>query len=262
MGMELAGTVESVGKTVTRFRAGDQVFGGTGFKFGTHAECACALEGRLETKPANMTLEESAAVTFGGLTALSFLKQAKIQAGQNVLVYGASGSVGVFALQLAKHFGARVTGVCSTANLHLVKSLGADAVVDYTREDFSSAGRVYDVVVDTVGKSGFSRSLKSMKRGGRYVQIASSGGIKWSHLLLSMLGDTLREMWISLTGAAKIIGGLPPIAPGDLSLLKGLIEAGELRTVIDRCYSLDQIAEAYRYAEAGHKKGHVVIVIE
>jgi len=262
MGMELAGTVESVGKTVTRFRAGDQVFGGTGVKFGAHAEYACASQGKLETKPVNMTLEESAAVTFGGLTALSFLKQAKIQAGQNVLVYGASGSVGVFALQLAKHFGARVTGVCSTANLHLVKSLGADAVVDYTREDFSSAGRVYDVVVDTVGKSGFSRSLKSLKRGGPYVRIASSGGIKWSHLLLSMLGDTLREMWISLTGAAKIIGGLPPIAPGDLSLLKGLIEAGELRTVIDRCYSLDQIAEAYRYAEAGHKKGHVVIVIE
>ena|ERR1035438_1785611 len=260
MGMELAGTVESVGKTVTRFRAGDQVFGGTGFKFGTHAEYACASESRLAMKPVNMTLQESAAVMFGGLTALSFVRQANIRAGQNVLVYGASGSVGVFAVQLAKHFGARVTGVCSTANLDLVKSLGADAVVDYTREDFSIAGRVYDVVVDTVGQAGFSRTVKSLKRGGPYVRIAPSGGIKWSRLLLSMLGDTVREMWISMTGAAKIIGGLPRTAPGDLSFLKGLIEAGEVRTVIDRCYSLDQAAEAYRYAEAGHKKGHVLIV--
>jgi NADPH:quinone reductase-like Zn-dependent oxidoreductase len=166
MGMELAGIVESVGKAATRFRVGDQVFGGTGFSFGTHAEYACASESRLEMKPANMTLRESAAVMFGGLTALGFLRKANIQAGQNVLVYGASGSVGVFAVQLAKHFGARVTGVCSTANLDLVKSLGADAVVDYTREDFSSAGRVYDLVVDTVGKAGFSRTLKSLKRGG------------------------------------------------------------------------------------------------
>jgi NADPH:quinone reductase-like Zn-dependent oxidoreductase len=262
MGMELAGTVESVGKTVTRFRVGDQVFGGTAFKFGTHAEYACALESKLELKPSNMTLEESAAVMFGGLTALSFLKQAKVQAGQNVLVYGASGSVGVFAVQLAKHFGARVTGVCSTANLDLVKSLGADAVVDYTREDFSSGGRVYDVVVDTVGKAGFSRTLKSLKRGGPYVRVAPSGGIKWSRLVLSMFGDTVREMWISRTGAAKIIGGLPRIAPGDLSFLRGLIEADELRTVIDRCYPLDQVAGAFRYAEAGHKKGHVVILLQ
>jgi len=172
----------------------------------------------------------------------------------------ASGSVGVFAVQLAKHFGARVTGVCSTANLDLVKSLGADAVVDYTREDFSSAGRVYDAVLDTVGQAGFSRTLKSLKRGGPYVRIAPSGGIKWTRVLMSILGDTLREMWISMTGAAKIIGGLPRIAPGDLSFLKGLIEAGEVRTVIDRCFSFDQAAEAYRYAEAGHKKGHVLLL--
>jgi NADPH:quinone reductase-like Zn-dependent oxidoreductase len=260
MGMELAGTVESVGKNVIRFRAGDQVFGGTGFKFGTHAEYACAVESRLAMKAVNMTLQESAAVMFGGLTALSFVRQANIRAGQNVLVYGASGSVGVFAVQLAKRCGARVTGVCSTANLDLVKSLGADAVVDYTREDFSSAGRVYDVVVDTVGHAGFSRSLKSLKRGGPFVRIAPSGGIKWSRLLLSMLGDTAQEIWISMTGAAKVIGGLPRIAPGDLSFLKGLIEAGEVRTVIDRCYSLDQAAEAFRYAEAGHKKGNVLMI--
>jgi NADPH:quinone reductase-like Zn-dependent oxidoreductase len=261
MGMELAGTVESVGKAVTRFRAGDQVFGGTGFKFGTQAEYACVLESGLAMKPDNMTLQESAAVMFGGLTALLFMRQANIRTGQNVLVYGASGSLGVFAIQLAKHFGARVTGVCSTSNLDLVKSLGADAVVDYTREDFSSGGQIYDVVIDTVGKAGFSRTLKSLKRGGPYVRIAPSGGIKWSRLLLSMAGDTVREKWISMTGAAKIIGGIPRIGPDDLSFLKGLIEAGEVRTVIDRCYSLDQAAEAYRYAEAGHKKGHVLIVL-
>jgi len=180
---------------------------------------------------------------------------AKIQAGQNVLVYGASGSVGVFAVQLAKHFGARVTGVCSTANLDMVRSLGADAVIDYTKEDFSKSGRVYDMVFDTVGKAGFSRSLKSLKRGGAFVEIAMSGG------LLSIPGDIVRQMWISITGAAKVVGGVTRPAPGDLSFLKSLIEAGELRTVIDRRYSLPEIAEAFRYAEAGHKKGHVVINI-
>ena len=255
LGMELAGTVESVGQAVTRFRPGDQVFGGTGFRFGTHAEYVCVLESRLEMKPVNMTLEEAAAVIFGGFTALCFLRMAKIQAGQNVLVYGASGSVGVFAVQLAKHFGARVTGVCSTANLDMVKSLGADEVIDYTKEDFSKAGRVYDMVVDTVGKAGYPRSLKSLKRGGPLVLIALSGGL-WS-----IPGDIVRQQWISLRGAAKIVGGVTRPAPGDLAFLKGLIEAGKLRTVIDRRYSLEEIAEAFRYAEAGHKKGHVVVRI-
>jgi len=256
LGMELAGKVESVGKAVTRFREGDQVFGATGFKFGAHAEYACLpQDGLLEIKPANMTFEEAAAVPFGAVTALHFLRKAKIQAGQKVLVYGASGSVGVFAVQLAKHFGAHVTGVCSTANLDLVKSLGADEVIDYTREDFSTAGPVYDIVFDTVGKSGFARSLKSLKRGGFYVVIAPSGG------LASVVGDILRGIWVSMTGAAKVIGGMARAAPGDLAFLKGLIESGKLRTVIDRRYSLDEIAEAHRHAEAGHKKGHVVILL-
>ena len=149
-----------------------------------------------------------------------------------------------------------VTGVCSTANLDLVKSLGADDVVDYTKEDFSRAGRVYDMIFDTVGKAGFSRSLKSLKRGAPFVRIAPSGGLS------SIPGDILREMWISITGAAKVVGGLPRPAPGDHSFLKGLIEAGALRTVIDRRYSLQEIAEAFRYAEAGHKKGHVIILLE
>ena len=256
LGMELAGKVESVGKAVTRFREGDQVFGATGFKFGAHAEYACLpQDGLLEIKPANMTFEEAAAVPFGAVTALHFLRKAKIQAGQKVLVYGASGSVGVFAVQLAKHFGAHVTGVCSTANLDLVKSLGADEVIDYTREDFSTAGPVYDIVFDTVGKSGFARSLKSLKRGGFYVVIAPSGG------LVSVVGDILQGIWVSMTGAAKVIGGMARAAPGDLAFLKGLIESGKLRTVIDRRYSLDEIAEAHRHAEAGHKKGHVVILL-
>ncbi|MBZ5617277.1 MAG: NAD(P)-dependent alcohol dehydrogenase [Acidobacteriia bacterium] len=257
LGMEFAGTVESVGKAVTRFAAGDQVFGSTGFKFGTHAEYVCVPEdGALAIKPVNMTHEEAAAVLFGGVSALHFLREAKIQAGQKVLIYGASGSVGIFAVQLARHFGAQVTGVCSTANLDLVKSLGADEVVDYTREDFSRAGRVYDMVFDTVGKSGFSRSLKSLKRGGLYVRVGGSGR------LTSILGGMLRGMWVSMTGAAKVISGVARGAAGDQSFLKGLIEAGKLRTVIDRRYSLDEIAEAHRHAEAGHKKGHVVIVLE
>ncbi len=257
LGMEFSGTVESVGKSVTRFRVGDEVFGSTGFKFGAHAEYVCVPEdGLLAMKPVNMTLEEAAAVLFGGISALHFLKQAKIQPRHKVLIYGASGSVGVFAVQLAKHFGAHVTGVSSTANLELVKSLGADEVVDYTREDFSKAGRVYDVVCDTVGKSGFSRTLRSLKRGGFYLRVGASGG------LLSILGAMLRGMWISVTGAAKVIGGVARASADDLAFLKRLIEAGELRTVIDRRYSLGEIAEAHRYAEAGHKKGHVVVLLE
>ena len=257
LGMEFAGTVESVGKAVTRFGEGDQVFGSGGFTFGAHAEHTCLLEhGVLAIKPGNMSLEESAAVLFGGVSALYFMRKAKIQAGQKVLIYGASGSVGVFAVQLAKHFGAHVTGVCSTANLDLVKSLGADEVVDYTREDFSRGGRVYDIVFDTVGKSGFSRTLTALKRGGFYVRVGGSGGV------LSLLGDMLRGMWISMTGAAKVITGVARGAAEAQSVLKELIEAGKLRTVIDRRYSLDQIADAHRYAEAGHKKGHVVILVE
>ncbi len=257
LGIEFAGKIESVGKAVTRFGEGDQVFGSTGFKFGAHAEYVCLPEdATLAIKPVNMTFEEAAAVLFGGVSALYFLRKAKIQAGQKVLIYGASGSVGIFAVQLAKHFGAHVTGVCSTANLDMVKSLGADEVVDYTREDFSRAGRVYDIVFDTVGKSGFSRSLKSLKRGGFYVQVGGSGRLS------SILGGIIRGMWASITGAAKVIGGVASGAGGAQSFLKGLIEAGKLRTVIDRRYPLDEIAEAHRYVEAGHKKGNVVIVLE
>jgi len=251
LGAEFAGTIESVGRNVTRFRAGDDVFGSPGFKFGAHAEYICVPEHAVVKKPVTQTHEEAAAVLFGGISALHFLRRAKVQTEHKVLIYGASGSVGVFAVQLAKHFGAHVTGVCSTANLEMVKSLGADHVVDYTREDFSRAGRIYDVVVDTVGKSGFARSMKALKRGGSYVLVA---GPIWA--------ATVGTMWASITGSAKITSGVAKVAHGDLSFLAGLLENGKLRTVIDRRYRLEQIADAHRYAEAGHKKGHVVIVID
>jgi len=257
LGMEFSGTVESVGRAVTRFREGDEVFGSSGFKFGTHAEYISLPEDALlALKPVNMSFEEAAAVLFGGVSALHFLRKTHIQAGQHVLIYGASGSVGVFAVQLAKHFGAHVTGVCSTGNLDLVKSLGADAVVDYTKEDFSRVGRVYDIVFDTVGKSGFSRSLQSLKPGGFYVRVGGSGRLS------SILWGIIQEKWASGMGAAKVIGGTGRGTGADLSFLKELIEGGKLRTVIDRRYSLTEIAEAHKYVEAGHKKGHVVILLE
>lgn len=251
LGMEFAGKVESVGRSVTRFRAGDEVFGGTGFKFGAYAEYLCVREeGSVAVKPDNITLEESAAIWFGGISALSFLRKGNIQPGQKVLVYGASGCVGTYAVQLAKHFGAQVTGVCSTANLELVKSLGADEVVDYTCEDFSKAGKVYDVVLDTVGKSGFSRSMKALKRGGFYLQVIGP-----------LVSSQLRGMWAGITGAAKVMGGMAKSAPGDLAYLSGLIASGKLRVVVDRRYPLEQIAEAHRYAQAGHKKGNLLIIV-
>jgi len=259
-GMELAGTVESVGKAVTRFAAGDEVFGGTLFKLGTHAEYVCVPETLLAMKPVNLPLEEAAAVFFGGMTVLGFLANAKIQPGDRVLVYGASGSVGVFAVQVAKHFGAHVTAVCSTANLDLVKSLGADEVVDYTKKDFSEAGRVYDMIFDTVGKSGYWRSLRSLKRGGYYILVAGLG-LEW--FLISVLGSVLGGMWASVTGAAKVVGTPKHGETTErLLFLKELFETGKLKTVIERRYSLNEIADAHRHAEAGHKKGHVLIVVE
>ncbi|MGJ5816264.1 NAD(P)-dependent alcohol dehydrogenase [Paludibaculum fermentans] len=257
LGMEFSGTVAAIGRAVTLFAPGDKVFGGTGFQFGAHAEYVCLPEGgTLAAKPENITMEEAAGVLFGGFSALHFLRKGNIQAGQNVLIYGASGSVGTFAVQLAVHFGARVTGVCSSANMELVRSLGAAHVLDYTREDFSSAGPVYDMVFDAVGYSGFERSLRALKRGGYYVRVGGSGK------LLAMLRGAFQSMWTSITGAAKVVGGVAAGSREDQLFLKGLIESGKLRTVIDRCYPLAEIAEAHRYVEAGHKKGQVIILIE
>jgi 2-desacetyl-2-hydroxyethyl bacteriochlorophyllide A dehydrogenase len=248
-GDELAGEIEAVGEDVTLFREGDQVFGITWeFGFGgTNAEYKCLpQDGMVATKPANMTYEEAAAVPFGGLTALHFLGKADIQSGQRVLIVGASGSVGTYAVQLAKYFGAEVTGVCSTRNVELVKSLGADEVVDYTKEDFTQSGQTYDVIFDAVIKTSFSRCESSLKQKGVYLTV------DW---------PLLQALWTSVIGSKRIVFGIASKKTEDLIFLKELIEAGKVKAVIDRRYPLEEIVEAHRYVEQGHKKGNLVITV-
>jgi len=244
-GNELAGEVESIGMDVKRFKKGDQVYGiiwKTSFG-GANAEYICLPEKNVAIKPVNMTYEEAAAVPIGGLTALVLLRKAKIQSGQKVLIYGASGSVGTFAVQLAKYFGAEVTGVCSTANIELVESLGADKVIDYTQEDFTKNGQACDIIFDAVRKTSYSRCKNSLKKQGVYVTV------DW---------PLLTALWTSIASSRKVVFGIASRIE-DLDLLRDLIEAGKLRTIIDRSYPLEQIAEAHRYVEKGHKKGNVVI---
>jgi NADPH:quinone reductase-like Zn-dependent oxidoreductase len=228
LGFELAGVVEEVGKDVKSFKKGDSVFACCGFKFGAYAEYKCLPENDLIVlKPSNMTFEQAAAVPIGGLTALRFLRQGGVKAGQSLLIYGASGSVGTFSIQIGKYLGAEVTAVCSTANVDLVKSLGADKVVDYTREDFTKLRTRFDVIFDAVGKTSRSACKNLLKPGGKYISVSN----------------------------------LPKKNPNDLLFLKELIESGKLKSVIDRKYTLEQIREAHVYVEKFHKKGNVVINI-
>lgn len=250
LGMELAGEVESVGKDVKLFKKGDQVFAACLVGFGSYAEYKCLPEdGPVTLKPSNITYEEAAAIPIGARTALHFLGKANIQSGQKVLVYGASGSVGTYAVQIAKYLGANVTGVCSTTNIELVKSLGADRVVDYTTEDFSSIGETYDVIFEAVDKSSFSACMKSLKKDGTYINITVP--LPSAHML-----------WTKLTTGKKIIlSQNSPETPEALNFLKDLVEAGKLKVVIDRYYAFKEIVEAHSYVEKGHKKGNVVITV-
>ena len=252
LGCELAGEIESVGKDVSRFQVGDPVFVSTTFGPGTYAEFVClAEESAIAIKPDNLSYEEAAAIPFGGLTALTFLRdKAKIQSGQKVLVYGASGSVGVYAVQLASYFGAEVTGVCSTTNLELVKSLGAVKVIDYTKEDFTTKGESYDLIFDAVSKASVSKCKGALSPKGIYIGTFPS------------LTIVLQMVWTSMVGTKKVIFSVNEEKAEDLVFLKELIEAGHIKPVIDKKYPLAQTAEAHRYVDQGHKKGNVVITLE
>ncbi|GIH93941.1 NAD(P)-dependent alcohol dehydrogenase [Planobispora siamensis] len=250
LGTELAGEVEKVGAGVTRFRPGDEVFGFTGFRLGANAEYVCLPQrASLAPKPVNASFEEAAAAVDGASTALYFLRKAGARGGRRILVYGASGSIGTYAVQLAKHFGAHVTAVCGPRNTALVTELGADEVIDYTKEDYSRSGAVYDIVFDTLGKTSFSRARAVLTPAGRYV--ATTG-----------LHNTFLSLGMSLSRGRRVVTGMSVEKNEALIFVKELVETGRLRIVIDRRYPFEQLAEAHRYVETGHKSGNVVITVD
>jgi len=254
LGQELAGEIEAIGKEVTQFKPGDPVIAATSLSLGAYAEYKCMPEepgmmgGTLALKPANLTYAEAAAIPVGGLEALHFIRKGNIQSGETVLINGAGGSIGTMAVQLAKLRGARVTAVDSTAKLDMLGALGAEHVIDYTREDFTRSGQAYDVIMDVVGKSSFSRSLRALKPNGRYLLVNPG------------LAHRVQARWIQTSDKQVIIGAGRQTAK-DLAFLKDLIEAGQLKPVIDREYPLDQMAAAHRYVDQGHKKGNVAVTV-
>jgi NADPH:quinone reductase-like Zn-dependent oxidoreductase len=250
LGTELAGQVEAVGAAVTEFTVGYHVFGSSGFRFGTHAEFTCLQESALiAPMPAGLSFAEAATICDGGLNALWCLRLADLRAGQRILIYGASGAIGTAGVQLAKYFGADVTGVCSTKNLELVKALGADRVVDYTREDFTQNGETYDVIFDAVGKHSFRRCKGSLKRGGSY--LATDG-----------LENLLMAQWTSRIGDKRVRFSIPPrYTKQDVLLLKEIIESGKYQAVIDRSYPLEEVVDAARYVQTERKTGNVVLTV-
>jgi NADPH:quinone reductase-like Zn-dependent oxidoreductase len=250
LGQELSGDIESVGKDVRRFREGDAVFAATGFRLGAYAEYACLPgKGAIALKPSNMSYQEAAAVPVGGLTALHYLREARIRPGQRVLINGAGGTIGTFAVQLARSFGAEVVAVDSAKKLDMLRSLGAEKVIDYAKEDFAKSDETYDVIFDVVGKSRFSDSMSSLKENGCYL-LANPG-----------LSQMVRGRLTSRRGGKKVVTRAGEQTAGNLDVLRGLIEAGKVRSVIDRTYPLERTAEAHRYVEEGHKLGNVVITI-
>jgi len=252
LGIDLAGEIEAVGIDVKRFKEGDQVFGSPGVSFGAHAEYICVSEkGAITKKPTNMTDEEAAVISLAGNTALFFIRDlGKIKAGQKILIHGASGAIGTYAVQLAKYYGAEVTGVCSTTNVEMVKSLGAAKVIDYTKEDFTKSDERYDFVFDVVGKTTFSQCKHLLKQKGIYLEN------------MLELKDILKMIWTSIIGGKKIKGGVSKESVENLNFFLELIESGKLKPIIDRSYPLEQTAEAFKYVETGHKKGNVVITVE
>jgi NADPH:quinone reductase-like Zn-dependent oxidoreductase len=250
LGQELAGEIESVGERVTRFKEGDAVFAPTFFRFGAYAEYACVPEKNVLRKPAGMTFGEAATLPTGGINGLHFLRASKVQAGQQILINGAGGSIGTYAVQIAKSLRAEVTAVDSAEKLGMLRSIGADHVIDYAQEDFTKNGERYDAIIDVVGKSPFSASITSLKQNGRYVLGNPS------------LSGMLRGKWTSMTSSKKVSFDQASYRSEDYAFLIGLIDAGKVKPVMDRAYALDQTAEAHRYVEAGHKKGNVVICIE